>query len=275
MIKLLRADLARMWKNKSFRCCMIITFLVSFTITYIIIAASSVAFDDMNWSQIILAFSAIPIFTSAAFSALFIGDDYSDNTIRNKLIIGRTRIQIYFANLLTVIIGSLVIAAAGELTPVSVAAYGGKKCFLMPADSFALGIVICVCALIASCALFTLIGMLITKKSTSVVLALILMIGAYVAESTIRSKLEIPQTYIVSRHNEDGTIDIFEEDNPEAVSGGARVVMEAIYNTLPFGEIKQAEKGAETGTLLPLYSLGVMAASTVIGATVFRKKDLK
>ena len=40
---------------------------------------------------------------AAIFAALFIGTEYSDGTMRNKIIVGRTRPAIYLANLLTVV----------------------------------------------------------------------------------------------------------------------------------------------------------------------------
>ncbi|MDE6728958.1 MAG: hypothetical protein K2J80_13640 [Oscillospiraceae bacterium] len=275
MAKLLRADLARMGKSKTFLGCLIITLLVSFVITYIIVSASWMPFDEMDWDRTILAFSAIPIFTSAAFSALFIGEDHS-GTIRNKLIIGRTRVQIYFSNLIISVFGGFILAAFGTLPPLTVALIGGRQCFVMGAESFSLGILVCVCALISSCAIFTLIGMLITKKATSVTLTLILMIGAYAVTPTIRNWLDIPQTYMVTQLNEDGTVNrVFEEENPEAVRGGMRVFLETTYNTLPFGQIKLAQTKTDTRPFLPLYSLGAVVVTTAAGAAVFRKKDLK
>ena len=38
---------------------------------------------------------------AAVFCSLFIGTEFSDGTIRNKVIIGRTRISIYWSNFIT------------------------------------------------------------------------------------------------------------------------------------------------------------------------------
>ena len=73
-------------------------------------------------------------FAMAAFGSLFLGTEYSDGTIRNKLIVGHTRMRIYLANL-------IVSLAAGGLMCL---------CFIIPAA--ALGIL--------------LLGMFETKMST-------------------------------------------------------------------------------------------------------------
>lgn len=274
MAKLLRADLSRMGKSAVFRACLVITLFVSLVITYIV-TRGTLPYDEIDWDRTMLAFSAIPIFTAAAFSALFIGEDHS-GTIRNKLIIGRTRVQIYFSNLIISVFGGFILAAFGALPPLTIALIGGKQCFVMGAESFSLGIFVCVCALISSCAIFTLIGMLVTKKAISVTLTLILMMGAYAVTPTIRDQLDIPQTYTVTELNEDGTVSrVYEEEDPNAVTGGARVVLETIYNTLPFGQIKLAQTKTDTRPFLPLYSLGAAVVTTAAGAAVFRKKDLK
>ena len=59
------------------------------------------------------------------------------------------------------------------------------------------------------------------------------------------------------------------------MTGSARVVMETVYNLLPFGAIEQAKHYTEARGFLPLYAIGSFAVMTGIGALVFRKKDLK
>ena len=47
-------------------------------------------------------FECLPLMglISAIFTSLFIGSEYSDGTIRNKIIVGHSRIRIYLANLI-------------------------------------------------------------------------------------------------------------------------------------------------------------------------------
>ena len=53
----------------------------------------------------------------AAGISLIVGAEYSDGTIRNKLIIGKTKAQIYFANLIASIVPScLAVTVHGVIT---------------------------------------------------------------------------------------------------------------------------------------------------------------
>ena len=52
----------------------------------------------------------------AVFGGLFLGTEYSDGTIRNKLIIGQKRPVIYFANLITLSIAGTIMNAVWIVT---------------------------------------------------------------------------------------------------------------------------------------------------------------
>ena len=56
-------------------------------------------------------FECLPLMglISAIFTSLFIGSEYSDGTIRNKIIVGHSRIRIYLANLIVCAIASVLI----------------------------------------------------------------------------------------------------------------------------------------------------------------------
>lgn len=274
MANLINANFARMWKSKYFWLSAAATFAA--VLGSVIMSLSFNHGSTANWDQVILHYFYVPLFTSAAFAATFLGTEYSDNTVRRKLTVGKTRPQIYLANLVTAAVGGLVITAAGQLAPAAVAIYAGAECFSMSAECFAAGIIVCVCAVIAACALFTLIGMTVAKKSLSVVLTLILMIGAYTVAPRIREKLDVPQVDTITRYGADGQPEaVFEEPNPEAVTGFTRTVLETVYNVLPFGAVEQAREDTRARALLPLYSLGVLAIATTAGVLAFRRKDIK
>lgn len=274
MSNLLKANFYRLWRSKAFWGCVAATFAVTLGSICLSFYASSKA--TLNWDQSILHYFYIPLFTAAAFAASFLGTEYAENTVRNKLIVGKTRARIYFANLITITAGGLIITAAGQIAPIAVAVYAGKECIAVSAGSFAVGVIVCVCAVIGACAFFTLVGMSVMKRSTAVVLTLVLMIGAYTAAPKIKEKLDVPQSYTVTVWSTDGEYaGEYEEANPEAVTGFARGVLETVYNILPFGAVEQAHSETAPRGFLPLYALGGLAVMTGIGALVFRKKDLK
>ena len=273
MTRIINANFARMWKSVFFWVCLAVTFAVT---------AGSVCMNFSiyphvkNWEQTIQHYFYVPLFTVPAFAAEFLGTEYSNNTVRNKLIAGKTRLQIYLANLVTVMAGGLLITAAGQIVPIAVAIYVGRKGFSISAGNFAVECAVCVCAVIAACAVFTLIGMIVSKKSLSATITLILMIGAFLAVSKIREKLDIPQFDTITVYNADGTIERqYEEARPDAATGFTRTVLETVYNLTSFGEIEQSLPDTTIRYFMPLYSFGILAVTTSAGIVIFRKKDLK
>lgn len=49
---------------------------------------------------------------AAVFISLFVGSEYSDGTIRNKLVVGHSRMRIYLANLIVCSIACVLISLA-------------------------------------------------------------------------------------------------------------------------------------------------------------------
>jgi len=130
--------------------------------------------------------SYIPLIVifSAAFCSLFIGTEYSDGTIRNKIIIGHRRTDVYLSN--------LIICFAAECV-ICLAFIAANLCVGIPLLGFfqcGLGIILgytgCAFALCAAVtAIYTLITMLSQNKAVAAVictLGIVLMIfaGAYI-----------------------------------------------------------------------------------------------
>lgn len=218
--------------------------------------------------------SSILLFISI-FAALFLGTDYSNGTIRNKLVIGHTRSEIYFSNLISTAAGGLMLMAAEWLVVlVTGLCLGGETG--MEAEELMLKMLICVSAVIAVSALFTLLGMLLASKSTIVTITLVstfaLIIGAAMIEALLAEPEYVTNYVIVN----DGGTHTESKPNPLYVSGVKRDIMMAVNDVLPSGQMMQMEIGSlRSAELMPLYSLGVLAVTTAIGAAVFRRKDLK
>lgn len=262
-----------MAKNKYFWFCVLTTLFINGLVIYIMLRNIAL----ISREQMMFGFSGISLFTSGAFAALFLGEEHSDNTIRNKLMIGATRTQICFANAITAVIGGFCMITAEKIIPLLTALLGGAGKLTMSAGDFTLGIIIYVCAVMASCVLFAVIGTIVTKRSNSVMLALVLTIISYLTAPMIKNKLDVPQMTTVTKYAEDKTtvIEEYEEPNPDGVTGAPRVLLESLYNTLSFGQLAQTSRETDTRPFLPLYSLGTAVAAAGAGVLVFRRKDLK
>lgn len=262
-----------MAKNKYFWFCVLTTLFINATIFYIMLRNGALTSAENT----IFTFPGISVFTSGAFAALFLGEEYSENAIRLKLTVGATRTQIYFANTLTVMAGGVFMTAAEKIIPLLTVLFGKMHGFAMSAADIAFGLLIYVCAVEASCALFAVIGTIVTKRSNSVMLALVLTIISYLTAPMIKNKLDVPQMTTVTKYAEDKTtvIEEYEEPNPDGVTGAPRVLLESLYNTLSFGQLAQTSRETDARPFLPLYSLGTAVAAAGAGVLVFRRKDLK
>lgn len=298
MFKLLRADISRMWRSKCLWICAALALFLSIGEEALWINGNTALLYEMfcDFPQIVII--------TAVLVATFLGTEYSNNTIRNKLIIGATRTQIYFASLFSSVVGALVITVAGssyriikyiaKAVKYNTQHIGSEP---MPTGRFVLGIVTCVAAVIAACAFFTLLGMLITKKSSGIFWTVFIIDLLFGASMFIGTALKEPEMVVSSHIGDDG---YFTEPqwhkNDSHISGVPRVALASLYSVIPFGAFDQAGEGfslllypqmydaynetdnLENGDglwLVPLYSLGAAAVTTAIGTAVFRRKEIK
>lgn len=274
MLKLLRADFARLWRTRSYWVCVIASSaLCTLNLVWDYIFNKSVVQNlerfFMNDSSNIMLFAAI-------FSALYIGTDHSCGTIRNKLIIGRPRSRIYLSNLIVASSGALsirVISWIGEALFGLIA--GGN--IGIPAGRLALLMTVSAFSIISACSIFTFIGMIISSKSSGTVISIVTIIALIIGGAIIMSLLNQPELTWDYIHNPEGGWMVTEPyPNPMYISGALRDVLTAINDVLPGGQAIQLEMGEpHEPQLMPLYSIGVIAALTASGLALFRKKDLK
>lgn len=108
MIKLLLANKMRL-KNKLFWSGLFITVgycLLLLLLNYIeMISHTGNSIIMVDW-YLLAPFSALSFFCPI-FCSMFIGTEYSDGTIRNRLIVGHTRKSIYLSNFLQLVLPAL------------------------------------------------------------------------------------------------------------------------------------------------------------------------
>ena len=102
MRKLLSVNFSRLWKDKIFWLCM--GAMLIYSVVYMLNGSrqAAISLSEYNYSidKYYFHFAlAIGAFCSL-FSSMFLGTEYSDGTIRNKIIVGHTRTSIYLANLI-------------------------------------------------------------------------------------------------------------------------------------------------------------------------------
>lgn len=214
------------------------------------------------------------VFASAI--SLIVGTEYSDGTIRNKLIVGHTRSEIYFSILLTTIAASIVVIAAHGVVSYGIGyfLYGN---FSLPVTQI---IVALICALMANLVfttLFVAIALNCSNKSVSAVVSILSALVIIVATNLVGNKLLEPEmTYdgIVITANGIEYGDIIK--NPNYVTGTVRKVYELLYDLLPTGQLMQIQSlNFDHWQYWLLLSIFLFFVITWIGYTVFSKKDIK
>ena len=275
MAKLLQSNFARLWKSKPFWVCAILTLALA-----VLNSVGELVPDDTSWmyatGKMIVHGGSNSMLFAAIFASLFLGTDYACGTIRNKLAVGHSRANVYFASLITVTSGALLIGAVYTIPSVFKTIVWGKE-LGVPIGEFLLYIAILVCAMIALGAIFTLLGMLITEKSLTTTFTIILAIVLEIGSAVLLEFLNQPKEISGLEMTVDGITVTDPEPNPAYIGEGLkRDIMTAITDVLPGGQIMRLETGDfHNPELYPLYSVGVLAVTTAAGMLIFRRKDLK
>lgn len=211
----------------------------------------------------------------AVFSSMYIGSDYSDGTVRNKLIVGHKRSSIYLSNLITV---STVMIFSCVLYLISVSALGFPiiKEIIMDFKTAVTLILCSIPMIIAYSAIFTAISMTNQNKAVVAIISIILAFGLVFAATVIRSMLEaeptIPTGYEITANGE--LIMSEYVPNPRYLTGMKRKLFEFLYDFLPSGQCEQFMSG-KYSALMPVYSLIITVVSAVAGIGIFKKKNIK
>ena len=279
MSRLLCADFAKLKKNRFFWPCII--GMVGFGLFMKImeyITMQQYSDEAPPLDSMLSVYSMVIGFLTAAFVSLFVGTEYSDGTIRNKIIIGHSRAAIYFSNLITCSAAGFFMCLAYLLPAL---AAGIPLCGIKTADfRYLAGMILCSFIMtLAFTSLCTLVGMLCQNKAMTAVITILSVCLLFAASVYISAKLNEPETYPeISAFADDGSvIDARDVPNPGYVRGTQRQIYEFLDEFLPTGQsviLTRGDKGASF-LLMSAYSAGITAVAAGMGIFIFRKRDIK
>lgn len=277
MRKLLSANFSRMWKNKFFLGAGI--FMIFMGVYTPIMNYIKLVNDGYGPIPLESAFSMFAFWISIlipVLCSLYIGTEYSDGTMRNKVVVGNKRTSIYFANFIVCIVAEIILMFA-YIIPylcVGIPLLG----FFETVLTFVIGKVLCTVTLVlALTALFVMVATLCHSKSiTSITCILgvfiLLFLGVY-----ITNRLSEPEVYDgFEMTTEEGVVKEQTELNPNYLRGTERKVYEFLFDFLPGGQIVQLSSDSIPPHMLQmsLYSVIIAVISTGAGTYIFRRKDL-
>ena len=210
----------------------------------------------------------------AVFCSLFIGTEYSEGTIRNKIIIGQKRGTVYLSNFITCSLVSVVMCMAFFI-PYLCIGIPLLGFFEMDIKIVLLFAVTVLMTAIVFSSIFTLISMLNNNKAVTAVICILTAFLFLIIGAQLHKMLSEPETNMALVMTDNGQ-EYQELPNPKFLDGGGRKTVQFFYDFLPGGQVVQCTSlETENLSLLPVYSLVIVVLTTSAGMFFFKKKELK
>lgn len=277
MRNLLSADLRRLWRSRSFWLCAALMLVLSLVNAFnalrqapIMLEAGYSVFLEDDY------FNILPyiILAAAIFCALFLGVEYGEGTIRNKLIAGHTRWSVYLSGFLTCLAANLIFLAL----------WAGAGLTGIPAlglwsfgwTGWAVYLLVAAGSVAALTAIMTLLCMLYTHRAGAAVLALLLALGLLLAASFLYNALCQPETISEMIMTVNGIEATDPAPNPKYIGGWLRVLYQFLLDALPTGQLVSiADLSLGRPALSLAADLVITLAAAGAGIAAFGRKDLK
>ena len=268
MIKLLRANFHRLLMDKVFW--IAVACMAGEAVFLCIVghhANSNMPLDTIVLSCFGFSGMAIPGVVMAVVCTLFVGKEYAGGTIRNKLIIGKTRESIYFANVITCVVVGLVLELAYLLFGIAIGLplFGGFT--ESPEKVMAvLGIGTLLMAFYAS--VITAITMLARNQTTAIIINLLSVIIVMFVSMYLIDRIDAPEFFMT----DEGLV-----KNSYCPSVMLKNLYRFIINILPTGQSVALTAYTQVARLweMPIYSTCMIAAVNTAGVLAFKRLDLK
>lgn len=287
MNKLLRANFSRLFKMKSFWLAMII--VIYYPIMSVLDSYSEMKstgyvcwFESSFWVM-----GALIAMMMAVLVHIFIGTEYSDKTIRNKMIVGHSKQNVYISNMLT------MWATAGILSLTWIATYCAIGLFLLPmGNSFLKDFIITVEAFVAillMTALLVLLAMFVSSKISAGVLSMLtclilLAIGVWMKTALAQKQYIKAYKYVdntvstVEIDGEDITEVSWDEDiaNPNYIpEGPQKEALRYAMNMSVGAQLLDVNDNHEIGFLwFIVFDNLMLLVITFAGAHIYKRNDI-
>lgn len=275
MSNLISVGLFRMVRSKLFYILLALTALVMAYVyynTYRLQLGPDFSQLDLYFFQFINA----NIVSAAVFCPLFLSSEYGDGALRNKLMVGRTRPQIYLANLAVNCLYGTAACLAAVVTGLCVGVpllgwfqnAGPGKIMLYVLLALA---TTWVCA-----ALYTFLSMVVASRGVAITLCILLAFGLILLGQYLYLALSQEEVVTTFFYTDTGEMAVSEQPNPAYLTGFARQVYQFFYELTPGGQAYQILGMSVQSPLRLLgYSGLVFVLVTGLGLAIFQKKDVK
>lgn len=280
MYKLLNAGFYGLRNNKIFLGILVITLGIAGVFLYNQLDDSTNAIDNLLLDHI----GIIGIFISI-FTTLFVGLEYANGTIRNKIVVGHSRIKIYLSNLIISITVGIIIELVYMLVVaiVGIPVLGGLQ---IPFYQFILILLNIVMIIVTYSSIFCCITLLCQDITMSTVIGIIIVLAMFVTDGTLSLTANVEQYRYQITRDEQGVItkEII-GINQNYPGDTKKKIAQIILYIIPTGQANLLERKVSNNIMfneeitdipiLLIYSLGTTVVINIIGIYCFNKKELK
>lgn len=283
MTKLLHAGFYRLKKNKVLGGCLLA--IITYELFVLLSQYHSMIKEGYEYTLDPLYFNFLALIgiLSSILVSLFIGTDYHDGTIRNKLICGASRSSVYLSNFILMASCGIFLVLMGYAVALGLGLplFGS---FEMPVSAVLALSLISILFTLAYVSIFHMVSMTSSSKTTSAVCCILLAFALFFIAIVLFNSLAQPEyiEQLSASSMEAGQVVATEEavletvKNPAYLTGTKREIYQNIMDFLPSGQTIQLLNGHDIHIFRAiLYSVLIIVGTNMIGLRIFKKKDIK
>lgn len=277
MRKLLSANFFRLRKDWFSWCVVGIIVILSlrnvFNSAYEAMAASGYAVSLAGYY-----FGQAPLIGAylALLISMFLGTEFSEGTIRNKLCVGHKREEIFLSNFISCALATIALTAVWMLTSALLFGMIGTLEIEMEISEFVGCIFVAMGFAVSFAALYTVIGSLSSNKAMTVIYTFAVFIILAMAASALYDRLCEPELNQGMTLVGTQFVEIEPTPNPQYLSGTIRTVCEVALELLPTGQaLLLSDVEIEYPVRAIALSVVFSTVTLLIGGMLFKKKDIK
>lgn len=212
----------------------------------------------------------------AIFVSVFVGKEHSQGIIRNKIIVGHSRIAIFLSNLIISIIASILCEMIYLLIVllIGIPLFGQMK---MTFTQFMMAMLNTILVIISFCSIYNFITMICSDITISTGICMIAFVAMFIAQAsfglTANSNKYITSTFI----DENGNRHIISQEPNPNYPGDEKVKQARMfYLAIPQGQAMEiGNNDLEYLKQMPIYSITLIITINILGIYIFSKKELK
>ncbi|MDE5990635.1 MAG: ABC transporter permease [Clostridia bacterium] len=280
MIKLLRGNLARTIKSKTFWICIALYAAYAICLPIVLKYQNPEFFNGTGTSELLLAtgygIAGFPLqgMFIATICCIIFGADFHNGTLRNKLIIGQTRNKIYIANLLASLMISLVLNLVYLLFffIISLPMCGG---FTAPSKDIIQVLIYGLLMMFSYSAISTFIVMTSKNTTVAIIISFVLLFVSMMLIMYFDEVIQQTPYYTQYTMNEYGEIVEQVIANPHMPSKSLVNFSQFMLDCFPSGQSFLLSNNNVIRWQMPIYSLSLIAITSGTGLLIFNKTNIK